>query len=86
MEKKGTQSGFNGAAWFEQQVCKRTRAALNDRGITASTHSPEYKTEYLQQLRLFRAERAEVKQRKHEKYLARLAKKTTVAQTDANYQ
>ena len=75
MEEKIKQSGFNGAAWFERQVRMRTRIALNDRGIVASPHSREYQTEYAQQLRLFRAERAEVKRRKHEKCLARLAKK-----------
>lgn len=85
MEEKTKQSGFNGAAWFEQQVCKRTRAALNDRGINASSHSREYQTEYARQMRLFRAERAEVKRRKHEKYLARMARKMAAEQAEIHF-
>lgn len=75
MEKKGKQNGFNGAAWFDRQVHSRTRAALNAQGSNASPRSREYKMEYMQQQKLFRAERAEVKRRKHEKYLARIEKK-----------
>ncbi len=67
---------FNGAAWFDRQVQRRTRAALTERGSSASTKSREYKTEYARQLALFRAERAEVKRRKKEKYAALLEKKT----------
>ena len=66
---------FNGAAWFDHQVQKRTRAALTERGSKAKSKSREYKTEYERQLALFRAERAEVKRRKAEKYAALLEKK-----------
>ena len=74
---------FNGAAWFDQQVQRRTRAALNERGSTASTKSREYRTEYARQLKLFRAERAEVKRRKKKKYAALLAKKQSAEQIGA---
>ena len=66
---------FNGAAWFDYQVQKRTRAALTERGSTAKTKSREYKEEYARQIKLFRAERAEVKRCKQEKYAARMEKK-----------
>ena len=66
---------FNGAAWFDRQVHRRTRAALDERGCIASTKSREYRTEYARQLALFRAERAEVKRRKKEKYAALLEKR-----------
>ena len=66
---------FNGAAWFDYQVQKRTRAALNERGSKAKTKSREYKTEYARQLALFRAERMEVKRKKAEKYAALMEKK-----------
>ena len=73
MGGKGERQVFNGAVWFDRQVQRRARAALNARGSKAKTKSPEYVTEYERQLKLFRAERAEVKKRKKEKYLARLA-------------
>ena len=66
---------FNGAAWFDHQVQKRTRNALTERGSKAKTKSREYKTEYARQLVLFRAERMEVKQKKAEKYAALMEKK-----------
>lgn len=75
MGEKGQYQPFNGAAWFERQVQRRTRAALTERGSTAKSKSQEYKTEYARQLALFRAERMEVKQRKAEKYAALLEKK-----------
>ena len=74
---------FNGAAWFDHQVQKRTRNALTERGSKAKTKSREYKTEYARQLKLFRAERAEVKRRKREKYAALLAKKQSAEQIGA---
>ena len=73
MGGKGERQAFNGAVWFDRQVQRRTRAALNARGSKAKTKSPEYVTEYERQLKLFRAERAEIKKRKREKHLARLA-------------
>ena len=73
---------FNGAAWFEQQVRKRTRDALNARGSHASTRSAVYKAEYQRQLALFRIERAEVKQRKAEKQALRMVKRAK-SQRDA---
>ena len=66
---------FNGAAWADRQVHKRTRAALTERGSQAGTNSREYKTEYKQQWKLFAAERTEIKRRKKEKYLARMNKR-----------
>ncbi len=75
MEKEQSRGSFDGAAWFERQVQKRTRDELTGRGSTASTHSREYKLEYARQLKLFRAERAEIKKRRKEKYLARMEKK-----------
>ena len=66
---------FNGAAWFDYQVQKRTRAALTERGSTVKTKSREYKTEYARQLALFRAERMEVKRKKAEKYAALMERK-----------
>ena len=66
---------FNGAAWFDYQVQKRTRNALTERGSKAKTKSREYKTEYARQLALFRAERMEVKRKKAEKYAALMEKK-----------
>ncbi len=79
--EKGTYKPFDGKAWFDRQVHSRTRAALDARGSKASTHSREYRTEYARQLVLFRAERAEVKRRKHEKYLERLEKKMFAGQS-----
>ena len=73
-------SQFNGAAWFDRQVHSRTRAALDERGSGATTKSREYRIEYARQLTLFRAERAEVKRRKAEKYAALLAKKEQARQ------
>ena len=75
MIQKNTHRRFDGARWFEQQVQRRTRAALTERGSTASAHSREYKTEYARQLKLFRAERKEIKRRKAEKHAALRAKK-----------
>ena len=75
MGEKGQYHPFDGAVWFDRQVQRRTRAALTERGSTASTKSQEYKTEYARQLALFRAERAEVKRRKKEKYAALLEKR-----------
>ena len=66
---------FNGNVWFDRQVQRRTRAALNERGSTASTKSREYKTEYARQLALFRAERMEVKRKKAERYASRMERK-----------
>lgn len=83
MGKKGQQCHFNGAAWFDRQVHIRTRTALTERGSTASSRSLEYKTEYKQQIKLFRAERAEVKKRKHEKHLARIEKKLAAKRANA---
>ncbi len=81
MGQENSGGRFNGALWFEQQVQRRTRAALTKRGSTASTKSREYQTEYAQQLALFRAERAKVKQRKAEKYAALMAKKAAAQQS-----
>lgn len=81
MQQGDHQNRFNGAAWFDQQVCNRTRAALTARGSIASTRSREYKEEYARQLKLFRAERAEKKRRKAEKYAALMAKKEQARQT-----
>ena len=73
MGQQGTGSRFNGALWFEQQVAKRTRAALTARGSNAPVNSREYQVEHAKQLVRFRAERAEVKRRKAEKYAALMA-------------
>ena len=73
MGQQGTGSRFNRALWFEQQVAKRTRAALTARGSNAPVKSREYQVEYAKQLVRFRAERAEVKRRKAEKYAALMA-------------
>ncbi|MCR4805358.1 MAG: hypothetical protein K5981_06845 [Clostridia bacterium] len=62
---------FDGNAWFLNQVRCRTRAALNARGSRAKADSSEYKAEYARQLKLFRAERAEVKQRRRKKFQER---------------
>lgn len=83
MGEKGQYHPFNGAAWFDRQVHRRTRAALTERGSAASAKSREYRTEYARQLKLFRAERAEVKRRKKEKYAALLAKKQSAEQIGA---
>jgi len=77
MSQKNTYCRFNGAAWFDRQVQRRTREALNARGSKAGTRSREYKTEYARQLAMFRAERAEVKQRRQEKCLARMSKQSS---------
>ena len=81
MQQGEKQNHFNGSLWFERQVQCRTRAALDARGSKASTKSREYKTEYARQLELFRAERAEKKRRKAEKYAAIMAKKEQARQT-----
>jgi len=75
MGEKRQYHPFNGAAWFDRQVQRRTRAALTERGSTAKTKSREYKTEYARQLALFRAERAEVKRKKAERYASRMERK-----------
>ena len=80
MNEKSNRNRFNGAAWFDRQVASRTRAALQARGSTATTKSRAYKTEYARQLALLRAERAEVKRCKAEKYAALLAKKERARQ------
>ena len=80
MEGKGKYNGFDGAAWFDHQVRTRTRAALRERGREVATSSGEYQAEFGRQLALFRAERAEVKRRKKEKYRARMEKKMTTEQ------
>ena len=74
---------FNGAAWFDYQVQKRTRAALTERGSKAKTKSREYKTEYARQMALFRAERAEIKRRKKEKHLEREQKRMNGGRSSA---
>lgn len=81
MKNQNSRKRFDGAAWFERQVCIRTRAALRERGSTALRGSAEYRAEYSHQLKLFRAERAEVKRRKAEKYAERLKKKNADAET-----
>ena len=75
MEEKRTYKPFDGKAWFDRQVHRRTRAALNEQGSIVSKKSREYKTEYARQLALFRAERMEVKRKKAEKYAALMEKK-----------
>ena len=76
-----TGNRFNGAAWFDQQVRNRTRAALTARGSKASTRSREYQIEYARQLESFREERAMVKQRRAEKYAERMAKRAEAQQS-----
>lgn len=71
MEEKRKRKPFDGAAWFDRQVSIRTRAALDERGSAAKSSSREYKTEYARQVKLFRAERAIIKRRKKEKYIAK---------------
>ena len=68
-----TNGRFDGAAWFRKQMLNRTRAALNEKGSKAKPGSNEYQAEYDRQLSIYRAERAEVKKRKAEKYAARMA-------------
>ncbi len=80
MNEQRNENRFNGAAWFDRQVACRTRAALDERGSTVITKSREYRIEYARQLAKFRAERAEVKRRKAEKYAALLAKKEQARQ------
>lgn len=80
MDQHHPRGRFNGALWFDRQVQSRTRAALTERGSHASTRSREYKDEYARQLELFRAERAEIKRRKAEKYAAILEKKDQARQ------
>ena len=75
MAGKEQKRPFNGAAWFDRQVQRRTRAALNVRGSKAKSKSQEYKTEYARQLALFRAERMEVKRKKAERYASRMERK-----------
>ena len=75
MEDKRKRKRFDGATWFDRQVSIRTRAALDERGSTAESSSLEYKTEYARQVKLFRAERAIIKQRKKEKHIAKSKKR-----------
>ena len=82
MAQDNSRGGFNGSAWFDRQVRTRTRAALRERGSTASPRSLEYRDEYERQLLLFRAERAAVKKRKAEIYAARL-KKRMISETES---
>ena len=74
---------FDGAAWADRQVHRRTRAALSERGSQAGTHSREYRTEYKQQWKLFAAERTEIKRRKEEKRLARVKKRLAAERAGA---
>ena len=83
MEGKKKYRQYDVAAWYERQVHSRTRAALDERGSHANTHSSEYKTEYKLQQELFIAERRERKRRKREKYLARVAKQQHAGQIGA---
>ncbi len=76
MAQDNSRGGFNGSAWFDRQVRARTRAALRERGSSASARSLEYRDEYERQLLLFRAERAAIKKRKAELYAERTKKKT----------
>ena len=75
MDDKRSYQTYDAAAWYERQVHSRTRAALNERGSNANTHSREYKTEYKRQQELFILERREIKRRKKEKYLAQVEKR-----------
>ena len=72
-EAKGNR--FDGNAWFERQVRKRTRDALTARGSRAKVNTIEYQSEYRRQYALFRAERAAVKQRRAEKRALRMEAK-----------
>ena len=83
MEENNTNSRFDGAAWFDRQVRIRTRAALKARGSKAKTKSREYMTEYARQLELFRAERAEKKRVKKEKFHARMTRQETADKAEA---
>jgi hypothetical protein len=83
MDDKRSHPTYDVAAWYKRQVHSRTRAALNERGSHADTHSREYKTEYKLQQELFIAERRERKRRKREKYLARVAKQQHAEQIGA---
>ena len=77
MPQDHSHSRFDSNLWFENQVRRRTRAALRERGSEASTKSAEYRAEYKRQLALFRAERAEIKKRKAEKRAEQMKKKTS---------
>jgi hypothetical protein len=82
MEDKRKRKPFDGTAWFDRQVSIRTRAALDERGSTAKSSSREYKTEYARQVKLFRAERAIIKQRKKEKHIAKSKKRMAADHLD----
>ena len=75
MPYDNSRGSFNGSAWFENQVRRRTRAALRERGSEASTKSAEYRAEYKRQIKLFCAERAAIKKRKAEKRAEQMKKK-----------
>ena len=74
-EAKGKR--FDGNAWFERQVRKRTRDALTARGSRARVKTSEYHAEYVRQLALFRAERAAIKQQRAEKRQQRESREAT---------
>ena len=82
VEGKKKHKPFDGATWFDRQVSIRTRAALDERGSTAESSSLEYKTEYARQVKLFRAERAIIKQRKKEKHIAKSKKRMAADHLD----
>ncbi len=81
VEERKKRSRFDGNAWFEQQVRTRTRNALTARGVKASAHSQAYRDEYARQLALFRAERAEIKERRRKKYAEREKKRLNAGRT-----
>ena len=70
-----THKPFNRAAWFEKQVHRRTRAALDERGSTAKPKSREYREEYERQRTAFRAIRREKKAEKARKRAERGARR-----------
>ena len=74
MEQKNIGRRFDGSLWFENELRRRTREALNEKGLKAGTGSPVYRAEYARQLEILRAERAEVKRRRAEKLAQRLAR------------
>ena len=79
-ETVNTYKPFNGAAWFEKQVHRRTRVALAERGSTAKSNSFEYRREYQRQLAAFRAIRWEKKAEKAKKHAEREARRIEKAE------
>ncbi len=79
-ETVNTYKPFNGAAWFEKQVHRRTRAALAERGSTAKANSREYRMEYERQRTAFRAIRREKKAEKAKKHAEREARRVEKAE------